>query len=126
MNNRLANVDNRFQNIKEHKRVLCVCSAGLLRSPTAAFVLAMDHGFNTRAAGVDAEYALIPVDHALMLWADEIVCMESSHKQQIDRMKDKWELNTPVINLEIGDVFNFRDPLLMQLIRERYKLATSD
>lgn len=126
MNNRLANVDNRFQNIKEHKRVLCVCSAGLLRSPTAAFVLAMDHGFNTRAAGVVAEYALIPVDQALMMWADEIVCMEKSHETELNMMKEKYQLNTPVINLGISDNFRFREPALMQLIRERYELATKD
>lgn len=45
--NQLANVGNRFQT--KTKKVLCVCSAGLLRSPTLANVLNLKYGFNTRA-----------------------------------------------------------------------------
>lgn len=48
--NRIANASNKFQG--SYKRVLCVCSAGLLRSPTAALVLSKDpYNFNTRACG---------------------------------------------------------------------------
>ena len=55
--NRLANSSNRYQG--EYKRVLCVCSAGLLRSPTAALVLSQEpYNFNTRAAGLDEAFAL--------------------------------------------------------------------
>ena len=51
--NRIANSTNPFQ--KDYKRVLCVCSAGLLRSPTAAYVLSQaPYNYNTRAAGLTA------------------------------------------------------------------------
>ena len=72
--NRLANSSNRWQG--KYKRVLCICSAGLLRSPTAAFVLSQEpYNYNTRAAGLTKEFALIPVDEVLLNWAQEVVCI---------------------------------------------------
>lgn len=112
--NRLANCSNRFQG--DFKKVLCVCSAGLLRSPTAALVLSSEFNCNTRAAGANKEYALIPVDEVLLEWADEIVCMEAAHAALILRMTDK-----PIKVLGIPDHFKYRDPELMELIRQAYK-----
>ncbi len=69
--NRLGNCNNSYQG--EAKRVLCVCSAGLLRSPTAAFVLSNSPwNYNTRAAGLTPQFALIPVDKVLLTWSQEI------------------------------------------------------
>jgi predicted protein tyrosine phosphatase len=77
--NRLGNCGNRFQGGRN--RVLCVCSAGMLRSPTIAWVLSNEpYGFNTRAAGISDEYALIPVDEVLLSWADEIVCVAAKEE----------------------------------------------
>ena len=110
--NRLANVHNKYQG--KHKRVLCVCSAGLLRSPTAAIVLASEpFNFNTRAAGLTPEFALIPVDEVLLEWADEVVCMERW-------MVDKLETEKPIICLDIEDSYEYRNPDLMRLVKERY------
>jgi predicted protein tyrosine phosphatase len=67
--NALHNVTNPYQG--KDKRVLCLCSAGILRSPSCAVVLNSKYGYNTRAAGV-TDYALIPVSTALLEWADEI------------------------------------------------------
>lgn len=72
--NQLANVANVHQG--PTKRVLCVCSAGLLRSPTLANVLHQEYRFNTRACGATEEYALIPISEALVAWADMIVFVE--------------------------------------------------
>lgn len=119
MMNRLANCHNRYQGT--FKRVLCVCSAGLLRSPTTAYVLAAEFDCNTRAAGLSQEYALIPVDRVLIEWADEIVCMEADHAQQLKR----WNVPpTKIIVLNIPDEFEYRDPELVRLIRTNYAKAT--
>ena len=56
--NRMWNVSNPWQG--DAKRVLCVCSAGLLRSPTAAKVLYDEYGYNTRAAGLATDCSDIP------------------------------------------------------------------
>jgi len=119
---RLGNVDNKNQNIELHKRVLCVCSAGVLRSPTAAVVLA-GSGVNTRAAGLDKEYALIPVDDVLLTWADEIVCMSWEQWSRLVDWCDSLNLNTPIICLEIEDDYSYMDPVLVELITTRYRAS---
>jgi predicted protein tyrosine phosphatase len=120
--NRLANCHNHFQG--KYKRVLCVCSAGLLRSPTTALVLSQEpFNYNTRAAGCVAEYALVPVDEVLVDWADEIVCMEPNH---VEKIKPFCSGDEKIICLDLPDQFEYRNPDLMRLIRERYEaLSTS-
>lgn len=100
------------------KRVLCVCSAGILRSPTAAVVLSQEpYNFNTRACGADAEHALVPIDDVLLDWADEIVCMQDRHERVL---RAKFQIESPLIVLDISDDFAYRDPYLVQLIKDRY------
>lgn len=114
--NRLATCHNKFQG--ETKKVLCVCSAGLLRSPTAAVVLSGEpFNFNTRACGAVSEYALIPLDEVLLEWADEIVVMEEKHSANIKTDK-------PVICLNIPDHFRYRDPELIEMIKKAYAKVT--
>lgn len=112
--NRKANSHNHFQG--DTKKVLCVCSAGLLRSPTAALVLSMEpFYFNTRAAGVVPEFALIVVDEVLLEWADEIICMDKKQEKILMGKTEK-----PIICLDIPDIYCYKDLELMELIRERY------
>lgn len=114
--NRIANCHNGYQG--DAKRVLCVCSAGLLRSPTAAWVLSNEpYNFNTRAAGIVPQYALIPVDEVLVEWADEIVCMTDIIRDGVVR---RFQPKCTVYDLEIPDNFSFKHPRLIDLIRERY------
>lgn len=119
--NRLGNTGNRYQG--DYKKVLCICSAGLLRSPTAAVVLSLEpFNYNTRAAGLVEEYALILVDDVLIEWADEIVVMDLGQKRELER---KFKpLLKPIINLDIKDDFVYRDPELIRLIRENYQKQT--
>ncbi len=121
--NRIANSGNQFQG--KYKRVLCVCSAGLLRSPTTAVVLSQKpYEYNTRAAGLTEEFALIPVDEVLLQWADEIVCMSPEQKTELEkRVKASGGIDTPVICLNIPDSYSYRDPKLMKLIRKNYDAA---
>lgn len=120
--NRLGNCTNPYQG--KSKKVLCVCSAGLLRSPTAAFVLSQEpYNYNTRAAGLTEEYALIPVDDVLLTWADEVICMNEEQEMILEsRLSDLDSSSTNVINLNIPDSFAYRDPLLVNMISEAYKL----
>lgn len=115
MMNRLGNAGNRFQG--KTKKVLCVCSAGLLRSPTMAHVLSSDPwNFNTRAAGMSKEYALVPVDLVLATWADEIVVVESWMQEQL--RVDYPDLSAPIHVVQLTDSFEYRDPALVKLLKE--------
>ncbi len=113
--NRLGNAKNMYQT--DVKKVLCVCSAGLLRSPTMAVVLSQEpYNYNTRAAGISDEYALIPVDDVLLHWADEIVVAEDWMREELVDNTDK-----PIYSLNLPDKYEYRNPKLMELIKERYE-----
>lgn len=104
----------------DYKRVLTVCSANMLRSPTMAHVLSAEpYNFNTRSAGT-SDFALIPVTNDLLMWADEIVCADSEHTTVINRMLQKLDIDKPLINLRIPDVYEYRNEGLIDLIKLRY------
>lgn len=120
--NRIANTRNRFQGTR--KKVLCVCSAGLLRSPTLAWILSNEpFGFNTRAVGASQEYALIPLEDVHLHWADEVVFVDNGayrmaaydFKEQIDNM--------PHHILNIPDQYEFRDDKLVEIAIEQLTKA---
>lgn len=110
---------NRFQG--DYKKVLTVCSANMLRSPTMAHVLSADpYNFNTRSAGT-AEYALIPVTKDLLMWCDEVVCADTEHALWIRNKMTEWMIDKPIIDLQIPDNYEYRNSKLIELIKERYE-----
>ena len=125
MRNQLSNVGNQFQG--KAKKVLAVCSAGLLRSPTLANVLHRQYGFNTRAVGSCKEFALIPISQALIWWADEIVFVNQENFDDLDE-EEKEEIESvgvKVTVLNILDDFNWNDPELQALLLQEYDNAWS-
>lgn len=116
--NQMANAKNAWQN--DAKRVLCVCSAGLLRSPTLAEYLNKTYGYNTRACGTSQEFALIPISEALVHWADEVVFV---NKENWEEVKD-----TPIFKvkkvtiLNLPDEYERNDPELIETIKSQYKV----
>jgi len=121
LRNRLNTAFNRYQG--KHRKVLTVCSAGILRSPTAAHLLASDpFNFNTRSAGVSDEYAFIPACQVMLEWADDIICMEDWHAAQIKaRLEDIGLGAKDVKVLGIPDNFEYRDPKLVELMMIKFK-----
>lgn len=113
--NRAWNAKNPYQG--KFKRVLVVCSAGLLRSPTVAWVLSNEpYNFNTRAVGIDIGHALVPLDDVHLEWADEVFVMDEYQQKVIQERTEK-----PVINLRIGDNFEYRDKGLIEMVHMRMK-----
>lgn len=110
-----APFDNPYQG--RDKKVLFICSAGILRSATAARIYA--DKYNTRCAG-SAEYALIPVSANLIVWADEIVFV---NKENYDQVK----INFPAIDekniilLDIPDQYEHMNPDLIRVFKEQYE-----
>ena len=110
--NRLGNSKNPYQG--ELKKVLCVCSAGLLRSPTAAWVLSNPpFNFNTRACGYNDEYALVVLDEVLLHWADEVVVMDRKQEKVV---RDVFNYKGLVHVLNVPDDYSYRDPELVELM----------
>ena len=104
----------------DYKRVLTVCSANMLRSPTMAVVLSMPpYDYNTRSAGTHS-FALVPVTEDLLMWADEVVCADTEHALIIRDKLMEYQLDKPIVNLRIPDNYEYRNPELIMMIRRRY------
>lgn len=110
---------------RSYVKALCICSGGILRSPTAAWVLSNSpYFFNTRAAGIVPKYALIQVDEYLVAWADIIICMDKKHERLL---RKNFEVSgKEVVCLNISDDFVYRDEKLIELIKTKYAEATSN
>jgi predicted protein tyrosine phosphatase len=80
--------------------------------------------FNTRSAGTES-YALIPVTEDLLLWADEIVCADTEHAIYVRQRMMDLNLDKPIIDLQIPDNYEYRNPTLIKLIKERYESRTA-
>lgn len=120
--NRLHNMRNPHQG--KAKKVLCVCSAGLLRSPTLAWVLSNDpFNFNTRAVGTSPIYALIVLDEVQLNWADAVVFVDDdnyiSARYEYEELIDNMEHHV----LKIPDIYEFRHPKLVEIATEQLKEA---
>jgi len=81
--NLTAPYDNPYQSVRH--RILFVCSAGLLRSPTGAHV-GSKRGYNTRACGSSQKYALIPLTANLIEWAETIVFVNKENYDEAMRV----------------------------------------
>jgi predicted protein tyrosine phosphatase len=105
--------DNKYQGLAA--RHLYVCSAGLLRSPTAAEV-AISLGYNARSCG-SATYALIPISVNLIHWANKIFFMEeNNYHEALESFFGDTEtckmLETKAVVWEIEDYFDRNSPIL--------------
>ena len=118
--NRIANVGNRFQG--DRKKVLCVCSAGLLRSPTLAWILSNEpFGYNTRAVGTSSEYALIPLEDVHLRWADAVVFVDEGNYRVAKYEHEDLLKNMEYHVLQIPDQYPFRDEKLVEIATEELK-----
>lgn len=109
-------IDNPYQG--EDKKVVFVCSAGILRSATAARIYA--HKYNTRSAGSE-DYALIPLTEQLLLWADEVVFVNKFNYQRINDLVDFKEFDCIVKVLDIPDEHEHMAPELIQAFKDQYE-----
>lgn len=121
--NQLQNVRNPYQN--PARRVLCVCSAGLLRSPTLANILQQKpYNFNCRAVGVDVGHALIPVTEALLHWADLVIAVDSFTARSVKHLYNDFnisEADLPLIAMSIPDKYARMDKKLIAAIKKELK-----
>lgn len=102
------------------KKVLFVCSMGILRSATAARIYA--HKYNTRCAGSWGD-ALIPLTPTLLAWAQEIVFVnQENYMNAQDEFGEEIFLETPTKVLDIPDQYEHMHPMLVQAFEEQYEV----
>ncbi len=106
--NAFHNCKNPFQGTE--KRILTVCSAGLLRSPTLAWLLGQ-YNYNTRSCGMH-DYALIRIDDVLIHWADIIIFVHPD-------LTDGFDINhNNIIIFNIPDQFYYKQPELLKILKQ--------
>ncbi|MFQ6005337.1 MAG: low molecular weight protein tyrosine phosphatase family protein [Woeseia sp.] len=99
-------------------RILFICSENRLRSPTAETVFSEYEGVEALSAGTNAG-ATTPVTEELIEWADVILVMEKYHKSEIYRRFPGKLRNKKVGVLDLPDIYDYMEPVLIQLLREK-------
>lgn len=101
------------------KKIVFVCSAGVLRSATASHIYA--DKFNTRCAGT-LRAALIPFSENLCAWADEIVFV---NKENYLQANPSWVFlyKEKIKVLDIPDTYGYMDKTLVEIIKTQYEKA---
>jgi predicted protein tyrosine phosphatase len=107
------------------KKVVFVCSMGILRSATGARLYA--HKYNTRTAGTWSD-ALIPLTPILMAWADELVFVNKHNYEQVKLAYEAdggnegdFDKDFNVKVLDIPDSFPHMHPELIKAFEEQYE-----
>jgi predicted protein tyrosine phosphatase len=101
------------------KKVLFVCSMGILRSATGARMYA--HKYNTRSAGTWGD-ALIPLTPLLIAWANEIVFVNRENYRTAEaEFGEEAFLVTPTKILNIPDSHPHMAPELQAEFIKQYE-----
>jgi predicted protein tyrosine phosphatase len=99
-------------------RILFVCTANKLRSPTAEDVFRDYPGIEAISAGTDAS-APRPLTKELVAAADMIFAMESHHRERIRKKFKHRPPDSRIITLHIPDVYERGDPELIALLKDK-------
>ena len=103
------------------KKVVFVCSMGILRSATGARLYA--NKYNTRTAGTWDD-ALVPLSPILIAWADELVFVNAENYDQVVNKLEaaayEYVANKSKV-LNIPDQFPHMAPELIQAFKDQYE-----
>ena len=99
-------------------RVLFVCHYNRKRSATAERVFGKDPGLEVKSAGT-SEDALVRVNQRMLDWADVVFIMDEEQRRGLARMFPGHAALGRLVCLDIQDQYEFLDPELVALLRER-------
>ncbi len=103
------------------ERILFVCTANLDRSPTAQDLYSEDARYQVRSAGV-APFAAVPLTRDLLLWADRVFVMNEREDQHRTLIRIRFpDVERPVTDLDVRDLWNRGDPELVALLLRRLR-----
>ncbi len=98
--------------------ILFVCSENRLRSPTAEAVFSEYEGISAIGAGTNSD-AETTVSGDLIEWADVILVMEKTHRNKISKKYKDLLKNKKLAVLEIPDNYEYMQPELIQLLKNK-------
>lgn len=90
-----------------------------------AMVLNREHGYNTRAVGANAAFALIPLSEALLVWADEVVFVDDDSWDTLseDEKETVRTMAKTMAVLNLPDQYDYGDPELDKQCLTQYNEA---
>lgn len=91
-----------------------------MRSATAERIFSDDNRFEVKSAGTD-EIASVVLSKELLDWADLVVVMEKYHRNRIRKRYPEVYKSKPIVCLYIPDDYEFMQPELIQLLRDRWE-----
>ena len=101
-------------------KILFVCSRNKRRSLTAETIFKSEPAWEVRSAGTE-ESARIKVTAGHLGWADVIVVMEKRHKERLQQKYLEELVAKPCVCLFISDDYEFMDPNLIKILREKLR-----
>lgn len=99
-------------------RVLFVCTANKLRSPTAEAVFRDHPGLEVLSAGTDPD-APTPLSREVVASVDLIIAMETHHRERIRKKYKLRPADGRIITLHIPDEYERDDPALVKLLEKK-------
>jgi predicted protein tyrosine phosphatase len=99
-------------------RVLFICRQNRKRSATAERVFGKDPALEVRSAGT-GEDALVRVNRRMLDWAEIVFTMDGEQRRDLSNMFPGHAVLDSLVCLEIRDQYEFLDPELVTLLRER-------
>ena len=100
------------------KKILFVCTVNRMRSATAQKIFENDDRFEVLSAGTD-KMANTAISLELLNWADSIVVMEKHHRNYIHKKFPAVYKNKKIVCLYILDEYDYMQPELISLLRNR-------
>lgn len=106
------------------RKVLFVCSMGILRSATGARIYG--HKYNTRAAGTHGG-ALVPLTETLLEWADQVVFVNKENWDHCNNflLAGQDDLKAAVLEksvvLNIPDQYEHMHPEIIKAYKEQFE-----
>ena len=100
------------------KRLLFVCSRNRLRSPTAQEVFSDYDGIEVDSAGLSKDADTV-LSEDQVAWADVVIVMEKIHRERLNRKFGHVLKGKRVAVLGIPDDYDFMDPALIDLLKNR-------
>lgn len=103
------------------ERILFLCTANVDRSRTAEDIYGRDPRYEVRSAGL-APFARVGVDRELLLWADRVFVMDEKREGHRTLLRVRFpEVDRPVVDLDVEDLWRRGHPELVRLLRRRLR-----
>jgi len=99
-------------------RVLFICRYNRRRSATAERIFDKDPSLEVRSAGT-SEDALVRVSQRMLDWAEIVFTMDDEQRLDLSGMFPGHAALNRIVCLDIRDRYDFLDPELVALLRER-------